>query len=110
MSAAANGARATSATRLSPATAAGVVYLGALPTLAAMLLYGFGISRIGPVQAGIFTHLVPVFAALFAVLSIGEHLHAFHAVGFALVAGGAVVCCLMPSPMLSSRPDAATGN
>jgi drug/metabolite transporter (DMT)-like permease len=95
---------------ISPATAAGVVYLGALPTLAAMLLYGYGIARIGVVQAGIFTHLVPVFAALFAVLLIGEHLHAFHAVGFALVAGGAVVCCLMPSPMLSSRPDATAGS
>jgi drug/metabolite transporter (DMT)-like permease len=91
-------------------TAAGIIYLGALPTLAAMLLYGYGIARIGVVQAGIFTHLVPVFAALFAVLLIGEHLHAFHAAGFALVAGGAIVCCLMPSPMLSSRPDAAAGN
>ena len=71
-----------------------------------MLLYGYGIARIGAVQAGIFTHLVPVFAAIFATLTIGERLHAFHAAGFALIAGGAILCCLTPAPMLSSSREA----
>src|SRR5665213_403778 len=92
--------------RPSLTTLAGILYLGALPTLTAMLLLGFAVARVGAVQAGIFTHLVPVFAAIFATLAIGEHLHAFHAAGFALIAGGAVLCCLTPSPMLSSRPGA----
>ncbi len=82
----------------------GIAYIAALPTLAAMLLFGYGLARVGAVQAGIFTHLVPVFAALFATLAIGERLHAYHALGFALVAGGAIVCCLAPAPVLSSRP------
>ncbi len=83
-------------------TLAGVLYIGTLPTLVAMLLYGYAVARVGAVQAGIFTHLVPVFAAVFATLLIGEHLHAFHAGGFALIAGGAILCCLTPSPVLSS--------
>ncbi|MEO8847756.1 MAG: DMT family transporter [Casimicrobiaceae bacterium] len=87
-------------------TLVGILYLGAVPTLLAMLLLGYGVARVGAVQAGIFTHLVPVFAAIFATLAIGEHLHAFHAAGFALIAGGAILCCLTPSPMLSSRPGA----
>ncbi len=84
--------------RPSFATLAGVAYIGALPSLAATLMYGYGVARIGPAQAGVFTHLVPVFGSLLAVVLIGEHLHAYHAVGFALVAGGAILCCLRPAP------------
>lgn len=94
------------APRPSAGTLVGILYIGALPTLAAMLLYGYGVGRVGAVQAGIFTHLVPVFSAIFATLLIGERLHAFHAAGFALIAGGAVLCCLTPSPMLSSPREA----
>jgi drug/metabolite transporter (DMT)-like permease len=97
---------------LGGATALGVVYIGLLPSLGAALLYGFGVTRLGAVRAGIFTHLVPVFSALFATTFLGERLYGFHAVGFVLVAGGAIVCCMTPGPMLSSargaRPDAAT--
>lgn len=75
---------------------AGVVYLGVLPTIAAMTLLAYGIRRVGPVQAGLFTHLVPVFAALLATIFLGETLHVFHAAGFALVAGGAILGCLRP--------------
>ncbi|MBS0321831.1 MAG: DMT family transporter [Proteobacteria bacterium] len=84
--------------RLTPGTLAGVAYIGALPSLAATLLYGYGVARVGPAQAGVFTHLVPVFGSLLAVALIGEHLHAYHAVGFAFVAGGALLCCLRPAP------------
>ena len=86
-----------------PSAWLGVVYLGVLPTLVAMLLFAHGIRRVGPVQAGLFTHLVPVFAALLATLFLGERLHPFHAAGFALVAGGAILGCLRPDGAL---PDA----
>ena len=81
----------------------GVLYLGTFPTLLAMLLFTYGVVRVGPVQAGIFTHLVPVFTALLAVAILGERLQPFHAAGFVLIAGGAVLCCLRPDPVLSSR-------
>jgi drug/metabolite transporter (DMT)-like permease len=81
----------------------GVLYLGTFPTLLAMLLFGYGVVRVGAVQAGIFTHLVPVFTALFALVILGERLQPFHAAGFVLIAGGAILCCLRPDPVLSSR-------
>jgi drug/metabolite transporter (DMT)-like permease len=91
-------------------TLAGIVYIGVLPSLVATLLYTFGVARLGAVRAGIFTHLVPVFAALFAVTFLGETLRPFHAAGFILVAGGALVC-LAEGRVLSSkvtrRADAA---
>jgi drug/metabolite transporter (DMT)-like permease len=87
-------------------TALGILYLSTLPTLVASLLFGFGIARVGAVQAGIFTHLVPIFAAVFAAVIIGEQLYPFHAAGFLLVAGGALVCCLRAPPVLSSSAPA----
>lgn len=93
----------------SPSAWLGVVYLGVLPTLVAMLLFAHGIRRVGPVQAGLFTHLVPVFAALLATLLLGERLHAFHAAGFALVAGGAILGCLRPESTLADAKLALVG-
>jgi drug/metabolite transporter (DMT)-like permease len=83
---------------------AGIAYIGVLPTLAAMLLWTFGVARLGAVKAGVFTQLVPVFSATFAVAFLGEALHPYHAAGFLLVAGGALLCCVAPAPMLSSQP------
>jgi drug/metabolite transporter (DMT)-like permease len=92
--------------RLEMSHALGVLYLGTLPTLVAMLLFGYGLILVGPVQAGIFTHLVPIFTALLAAILLGERLQPFHAAGFVLVAGGAVLCCLRSEPVLSSRAAA----
>lgn len=88
-------------------SAAALLYVAALPTLVAMMLFGFAVQRIGPVQAGVFTHLVPVFGAFFAAVLVGEALQPYHAFGFLLVAGGAILSCLHPEPVLSSRPPAS---
>ena len=78
---------------------AGIVYLGVLPDARRhAAVRATGSAHVGPVQAGLFTHLVPVFAALLATLLLGERLHPFHAVGFALVTGGAILGCLGPTP------------
>ena len=84
----------------------GIAYLGVLPTLVAMLLFAFAIRHVGPVQAGLATHPVPVFSAVLAVLFLGERLHAFHAAGFALVAGGAILGCLRAEEPLRRRVTA----
>ena len=78
-------------------------YIGLVPTLAAMLLFGYGVAQVGPVQAGIFTHLVPLFAVLFATLFIHESLYLYHGIGFVLVASGAVLCCLKPEQGMKIR-------
>src|SRR5438067_13513974 len=67
------------------AHALGVLYLGAFPTLLAMLLFGYGVIRVGALQAGIFTHLVPVFTAVVALVIRVERFQPFHAAGVVLV-------------------------
>ena len=88
--------------RLDATTALALVYIGLGPTLGAMLCFNYAVDRVGAVRAGVLVHLMPVFASVFAVLLLGEHVHVFHAVGFALVAGGALLALSAPARLLSS--------
>ena len=81
----------------------GLLYIGALATLISTALFSYGVERVGAVRAGIMIHLMPVFSSVFATLFIGERLFAYHAAGFVLVAGGAIVSCLKPEPVISSQ-------
>ena len=82
----------------------GVLYIGALATLVSTVLFSYGVERVGAVRAGILIHLMAVFSSLFASLFIGERLFIYHAAGFVMVAGGAILGCLRPEPVLSSTP------
>lgn len=80
----------------------GLLYIGAVATLVSAVLFSYGVERVGAVRAGILIHLMAVFSSLFAALFIGERLYPYHAVGFVLVAGGAILGCLRPEPVISS--------
>ncbi|TAK72162.1 MAG: DMT family transporter [Betaproteobacteria bacterium] len=86
----------------------GLLYIGAVVTLVSSVLFGYGVDRVGAVRAGILIHLMPVFSSAFAALFIGERLFLYHAAGFVLVAGGAILGCLQPEPVLSSRASSKT--
>ena len=64
----------------------GLLYMSAVPTIISTFTYAFAIERIGPAQAGVFIHTVPLFSCLFAAVLAGEALHPYHAAGFLLVA------------------------
>jgi drug/metabolite transporter (DMT)-like permease len=81
----------------------GLLYIGVFATLVTTVLFSYGVERVGAVRGGILIHLMPVFSSLFAALFIGEQLFIYHAAGFVMVAGGAILGCLRPEPVLSSR-------
>lgn len=85
---------------LNSTTLLALVYIGLGPTLGAMLCFNYGVERIGPVRAGVLVHLMPVFASLFAIALLGEKVHLFHAAGFALVAGGALIALAAPRRLI----------
>lgn len=93
------------APRLETAALLTVVYIGLGPTLGAMLCYNYAVERVGAVRAGVLVHLMPVFASVFAVLLLGEPVHLYHAGGFALVVGGALLALSAADGLLSSRPS-----
>jgi drug/metabolite transporter (DMT)-like permease len=67
------------------------LYIAVFPSFLSQLFFMRGVDLIGPGRAGIFVNLVPVFAALLAVLILGEAFQSFHALALALVLGGIVL-------------------
>ena len=65
-----------------------VVLVTLLPSFLAQVFFIKGVAIIGPGRAGIFFNLVPIFAALVAVMFLGERFQGFHAVSLGLVLGG----------------------
>jgi drug/metabolite transporter (DMT)-like permease len=74
-----------------PAAIGAVLYVALGASLLAPLLYMAGVARVGAARAGLFLHLIPVFGALLAAGLLGEALHAYHALGIAVIAAGLLV-------------------
>jgi drug/metabolite transporter (DMT)-like permease len=64
------------------------LFVAVFPSCLAQLFFLRGVDLIGPGRAGVFVNLVPVFAAILAVLLINEPFARFHAVALVLVIGG----------------------
>jgi drug/metabolite transporter (DMT)-like permease len=65
-----------------------IVYIALGPSLASQLLFMKGVDMIGPIRAGLFVNLVPVFGPFLAVLILGEAFLWYHAVALLLVLAG----------------------
>ncbi len=59
-----------------------------LPSLVAQIFFIQSVALIGPSRAGVFINLVPVFAAIMAVMFLQETFEQYHAFSLALVVGG----------------------
>jgi drug/metabolite transporter (DMT)-like permease len=73
---------------LTPATVAALAYYGTVPSIIAYLFWNRGVAQVGPNEAGLFVHLMPLFGALLSVIFLGERLYAYHYAGAALIFGG----------------------
>lgn len=65
-----------------------VGYVAIFPSLLSYLFWNHATHRLGASRTGQFSHLMPVFGILLAVLFLGERLHPYHAAGIALAAAG----------------------
>ncbi len=65
-----------------------IVALALFPSVIAFGLYQILVKRAGPSLTGMSLYLLPVYGAALAVLTLGESLYAYHAIGLALVLGG----------------------
>ncbi len=71
-----------------PWTLLAIGYVGIFASVLGFVFWNRGVARIGAAKTGLFIHLMPVFAALLAVIFLGERLQPFHAPGILLVAAG----------------------
>jgi drug/metabolite transporter (DMT)-like permease len=67
---------------------AGLAYVGVFPSVVGYIFWNNGVARVGPNTAGMFMHLMPVFASLLAIAFLDERLHRFHVAGMAMIVGG----------------------
>jgi drug/metabolite transporter (DMT)-like permease len=67
---------------------ASVLYIACFASIGAYLCWNRGVELVGPNKAGFTIHLLPAFGTLLAVALLGEHVHAFHAVGIATILAG----------------------
>lgn len=62
-----------------------VLYLGFFPTALALILFNKAVDIVGPNIAGYFQHLVPLYAALWAIIFLDETLQVYHGLGGLLI-------------------------
>jgi len=68
-----------------------IVFCAIFPSILAVWLINAGIAALGPARMGIFNYLPPLFVAAIAIPVLGEQLHWYHPVAFAIVAAGIVI-------------------
>jgi drug/metabolite transporter (DMT)-like permease len=68
--------------------AAAVLYTGVFASFLAYICWNRGVELVGANRAGFTSHLLPVFATVLAVFTLGEALHVYHVVGIAVVLFG----------------------
>lgn len=73
---------------LSAPTVGGILYVAVFPSIVAYLCWNQGVVNVGANVAGIFVHLIPVFAILLAFILLGERLQTFQIVGMILIFSG----------------------
>ncbi len=74
--------------RLSGTVLASLLYVGLFPSIFAYLCWNHGVARLGANRAGLFINLIPLFAALMAVLFLGEQFQDYHLAGILLISAG----------------------
>jgi len=68
-----------------------LAYVALFPSTVAYLCFNRGVQLIGANRAAPFFHVVPVFGTIMSIVFLGEHPHAFHFIGVALVLTGVFV-------------------
>lgn len=81
----------------SPATFAGILYIGVFPGFLGYVFFNAGVAAVGPSRASLFIHLMPVFTALLAAIFLGERPQPFHFAGIALVFAGIFLTTRKPA-------------
>ena len=65
-----------------------VTAVAVLASVLAFIFFNRAVEAVGPTRAGLFIHLIPVFATAAAVAFLGEKLFPYHAIGAAAIAAG----------------------
>ncbi len=65
-----------------------ILYVGIFASVIAYITWNQGVVEIGPTKAGPYLNLMPLFAAILAVVFLGESIHLYHIVGAVFIGAG----------------------
>lgn len=88
-------------------TIASVFYLTLVASIAAVFCWNRAILGLGHARAAPFTHLMPLFAVILAILLLGERPQMVHAIGAAFIITGLIASTRLAAP--SAAADHAAG-
>ena len=83
-------------TALTPEVGLSFLYLAIFPSLVAYLFFNEAVRIIGATTAGLFSHLVPTFGSIMAILFLGEKFYPYHAGGITLIFAGILLVIRRP--------------
>jgi drug/metabolite transporter (DMT)-like permease len=72
----------------SPGALAAILYVGIFPSIVSILCWNRAVALIGAARSSVFTYLMPLIAALLAMLFLGERIEPFHLLGGGLIFAG----------------------
>jgi drug/metabolite transporter (DMT)-like permease len=79
------------------ANAASIGYLALFVSVIGIVFYNRAVADVGAIRAGLFIHLIPVFAVILALVLLGERLRPFHLAGAVFIAFGIYLTVTAPS-------------
>jgi drug/metabolite transporter (DMT)-like permease len=89
---------------LSAAFVISELYLAIFPSILAYLAFNEAVKIIGPNIAGLFSHLMPVFGSILAVIFLDERFQTFHVFGMLLILTGIVLVIRQKKQTPTTRP------
>ncbi|MEG3618087.1 DMT family transporter [Magnetovibrio sp. PR-2] len=73
---------------LNPSSALVIAYVAIFASIAAFVCWNAGVLQVGANKAGLFIHLIPLFASIFSIIFLGESLETYHFIGIAPIIAG----------------------
>lgn len=65
-----------------------LAYVALFASIAAFVCWNAAVPRVGANKAGLFIHLIPLFASIFSIIFLGESLKTYHFIGIAPILVG----------------------
>jgi len=79
-----------------------IAYVALFASIAAFVCWNAAVPQVGANKAGLFIHLIPLFASIFSIIFLGESLQTYHLIGIAPILLGVYLTTTAKPP--TARP------
>lgn len=80
-----------------------LAYVAVFASIAAFVCWNGAVPQVGANKAGLFIHLIPLFASIFSIIFLGEHLETYHFIGIGPILLGIYLTTTAKTPILTKE-------